>query len=94
MVKGTTESGLAFEIDENRLNDMEVIDTLAELSETEEGSNIDITKLSKLITRLLSPDMKKKLYDHVRTSDGRVPIDEVSKVFFEVLRFNGETKNS
>lgn len=93
MVKGTTVTGLEFEVDENRLNDMEVIDTLADLSEAEDGKNVDMSKLSKLIRMVLSPEMKKKLYDHVRTPDGRVPIDKVSEEFFAILKFDGDTKN-
>jgi hypothetical protein len=95
MIKGATKSGLEFEIDENRLNDMEVIDTLTELSEADtDKSNLDLSKLSKLISKVLTKDMKKKLYDHVRTEDGRSPIDKVSEEFFEILQYNGETKNS
>ena len=94
MISGVTKSGLKFEVDEIRLDDMEVIDALAELSGTDADEKIDLTQLSKLITKVFSPEMKKKLYAHVLTPDGRSPIEAVSKEFFEILQYNGETKNS
>ena len=88
MIRGTTSTGFSFEVDEIRVNDMRVIDAMVEA----EGGNFG--GVSKLINLVLDPAMKKALYDHVRTDDGRVPIAECSKKIFEILKFDGETKNS
>lgn len=87
MIKGTTESGLDFEVDENKVNDMRVIDAMVE---AEGGS---LSAVSRLITLVFTPEMKAKIYEHVKTEDGRSPIQDVLQVVFEILKYNGETKN-
>lgn len=87
MIKGTTASGFTFEIDENKVNDMRVIDAMVE---TEEGN---IGGISKLISLIFDKAQKKALYTFCADENGRVDIEECSKVVFEILSFNGETKN-
>ena len=88
MIKGTTESGFAFEIDETRVNDMRVIDAMVE---AEDGS---LGGVSKLISLVFDKAQKKALYAFCADENGRVDIERCTRVVFEVLQFDGETKNS
>lgn len=86
MIKGTTESGFGFEFDPKNVNDMEWLELAAEA----EG---DPTKYPKVIEMALGREQKKRLYDHIRTDSGRVPIDKAMEVFREIMDIAGE-KNS
>lgn len=62
-----TGTGFECDIDEVVLDDMEVLDYLAAI----DGQ--DFTKYPPLLAKLFKPEVKKALYDHIRTPDGRVP---------------------
>ena len=85
-MKGKTKTGFEFDIPDENF-DMEFIDTLAELDES------NPVKMSKLITLLFDgTDGKAKLYDHVRTEAGKVPTDAVAQEVTDI--FNAIPKNS
>lgn len=84
MKKGKTESGFKFEIDEKVLDDMELIDAMA----ASQGD--DPTQISTVVVKIFGADQRKKLYDHVRTEDGRVPITEVANIITEIINSLGE----
>lgn len=85
--KGTTSEGFEFEIEAERLDNMELIDTLAELDDG------DYLSVSRLVTMLLGKDQKKRLYDFCRTETGVVPVEKVAQAFAEILSAHKETKN-
>lgn len=88
MLKGKTTSGFKFQIDETVANDMELMEELAK-------ANTDTTVFPSVLERILGADQKKALYDHLRTEDGRVPIDVCINEFAEIMTLAGEaTKNS
>lgn len=88
MREGTTKSGFKFKIDERRLDDMEFMELLASVDE-------EPLKLPELIETMLGAEQKKKLYDHLRTKDGRVPIQKTTDIVGEIMNIAGEdTKNS
>lgn len=87
MINGTTKSGFTFEMDETRVNDMRVIDAMVEA----EANNIG--GISKLITLLFDKEQKKALYTFCTNEQGRVDIKKCTEVVFEILNFDGETKN-
>lgn len=70
MINGTTKTGFAFLVDKNALNDMELVDILADDTVDESF------RMSRLVKKLLPGDQRKALYDHVRVN-GRVPVDAV-----------------
>lgn len=70
MVKGKTKSGFKYEIPDEAMNDMELLDILTSVSEGE------IQEMTKAADKLLGKEQRLKLYEHIRTDDGRVPIDK------------------
>lgn len=89
MRKIVLENGLELEVNENNLNNMELLDALAEM---EEDNTLAVSTAVKLA---LGAENRKKLYNAVRTKDGNVPIEEVVKCFTEILNKLGDNaKNS
>lgn len=89
MIKGTTESGFSFEIPEANFNNMEVIDLLREIQKGEDGEIGEAEMLfavSGLADLLLGKKGKKRLYDHLRTETGQVPIDAVMEEVMNIFK--------
>ena len=88
MVKGTTKSGFRFEVDPDAMNDMELVDVLAD------DTMDEAFRMSHVLKKLLPGNQRKALYDHVR-KDGRVPVDAVVAEVGEIFTALGNTgKNS
>ena len=83
MVEGVTASGFPFAYDEQIMNDFEIVDAIADIV-SEEPSRL-LTGLSTFISKVMGSEGKKSLYDHVRTPDGRVPIDKIQVEITEML---------
>ena len=89
MIKVKTKSGFEAEIDENVINNMELVDALEDVSDS---NPLAISKVCKLI---LGEKTRKKLYDHIRNKDGRVPIEDISKEIMDIFEaFGDKGKNS
>lgn len=50
--------------------------------------------MSRLTLRLLGKEGRKKLYDHLRTPDGRVPVAKVADALGELMNSFTAGKNS
>lgn len=88
MLKGKTKSGFEFEIDEKLADDMELLEAIAETAQNE-------LALPALIKKLLGPEQKDRLYEHLRTKKGNVPIKKTMEEFEEIMNTASEkTKNS
>lgn len=87
MISGVTKNGFAFEIADERADNMELIDALADIDDG------NLLAVSKVLTLLLGPEQKKKMYDFVRTEDGIVSAQTVSEMIVEILATKKETKN-
>lgn len=85
MIKGKTESGFEFEVDEQCIDDMELVDALSETM------NDNPLAFSIVCTKLFGVDQKKALYDHLRNANGRVPLEEISKAIGDVFKAFGDT---
>ena len=80
MIKGTTSSGFNYEIPDDALDDMELLDALVDM---DEGSS---TSYRYAIKALLGEEQRQALYEHVRNKKtGRVSAKAVFKEFAEVL---------
>lgn len=87
MRKGTLENGFKYEVDENILDDMELLDAIAEAEE-------DPLKISIVSKKILGTEQRKRLYDHIRREDGTVPVEEASQAIADILEsFGDEGKN-
>ena len=88
MTTAKTESGFSIELEESALDNMEVLDALSDL---DEGNPL---AMSRLVVKLLGKDGKKRLYDHLRTEDGRVPASAVESAIMELFQSINAGKNS
>lgn len=79
MTKVTTASGFGAEIDEAVLDDMELLDMLMATS----GDNV--RHLPAILGKLLGEEGKRRLYDHVRTPEGRVPYGAIDRELTEIF---------
>lgn len=79
MITGVTSSGFEFSIEESTLDNMELLDALEEMSEE------NTLALSKVLDLILGKEQKKKLYEHLRTEDGRVPVSKVNDEIMEIF---------
>lgn len=82
-ITGKTKSGFAFAVEKDVVDDMELIDDLAE---ADDGDPLAISKVCK---RVLGADQRKRLYDHLR-KDGRVPIKDVAECIIEIFAAMGQ----
>lgn len=81
--------GFALEIADNAMDNMELIDALAEMANDE-----DYLAICKVVKLILGKDGRKKMYDHLRTEDGRVPVEKVSEAIKEIFSaYNNQGKN-
>lgn len=89
MVNGKTKTGFAFSVDENAMNDMRLVDVLAD-KEID-----DAFRMSYILKRILPDDQREKLYDHVQKENGRVPVDAVVAEIEDIFAALGDAgKNS
>jgi hypothetical protein len=88
-MKGKTESGFEFEINESNLDDMRFIDALANL---DAGNPIAISQLANI---MFSQEQKKLLYQHLaeRDKEGKVRIEPFIKEITDILTYKEDTKN-
>lgn len=88
-IHGKTSTGFEFSVDPDAIRDMEFI----ELAAAVEDNGL---LLPKMIECVLGVKQKQALYDHVRSANGRVLIDNINdeiKEIFDALNTNSETKN-
>lgn len=95
MRKGITTTGFEYSYDESKLDDMRFVDLLATIIDEDSEDLKIITSASKIITMILGPAQKAKLYDHIASqNDGRVPVDVVMSELNNIIQPNEEaTKN-
>lgn len=89
-MKGKTESGFEFNIDESNLDDMNFVDALSDLV-----SGDDITAISRVANYLFGKDQKKRLYKHLagRDEKGKVRLEAFTKEIVDILNSQADTKN-
>lgn len=81
----TLKSGYILKIDENVLNNMELIDTLADMQTDE-----DLLSISK-ISKMIFGEKKKDVYDSFRNDKGEVPITDIVNAIKDVFENIGKT---
>lgn len=86
LLNGKTAAGFEYQVDPDALNDMELMEDMAEVDQNP-------LKLPKVICAVLGETQKKAFYDFYRTESGRVPIDVISAAFVEIMSVNKQGKN-
>lgn len=82
-------NGFKMELDDNVMDNMELVDALAE------ADGEDALAVSKIARMILGKEKRKQLYDYLRTGDGRVPVEAVSNSIKEIFdSFGDKGKNS
>lgn len=88
MQKVITKSGFECLVDKKQMDDMELVDKIAE---ADAGNPLAV---SAVIGKVLGKEQKVKLYNHLRNEDGRVPIEKVGEEIVEIITSLGsEGKN-
>lgn len=88
MQKVITKSGFECLVDKKQMDDMELVDKIAE---ADAGNPLAV---SAVIEKVLGKEQKVKLYNHLRNEDGRVPIEKVGEEIVEIITSLGnEGKN-
>ena len=82
-----TASGFTCKIDPVILDDMRLMDLIAELDENQ-------LLYPKFVKFLLGADTKEKLYKHLETKDGRVPIAALDAELKEIMEQLGDGEDT
>lgn len=85
MKKITLKDGFELEVDENRLDNMELVDAMSDLVEGE-----NVLAMARVVRALLGEKVKKALYAHLKTEDGRVPTEKVGNAVTEIMNALGQ----
>ena len=80
----TLKNGLKLELDEKTMDNMELVDVLADAADDDP---LAVSRMGKLI---LGKEKRKMLYDSLRSEDGRVPVEAVSNAIKEIFEAFGE----
>ena len=88
MITAETKDGFAVELSEEALDNVELLDALAAVQDS------DVLSLGRTIRLLMGKAQAKKLYDHLRTEDGRVPASAVESAIMELFQSINAGKNS
>lgn len=79
MITGKTERGFEFQIEEEALDDMELLDALVDID------NGRTDKISTVCVKLLGKEQRARLYDFLRGENGRVKASDASQAVYEIL---------
>ena len=95
MLKGTTKSGFAFEVDEAAADDMRLVDALAACMADDTDSFQVISAASRAAELLLGKAQKAALYAHIgKDRGGRVPAAELMNELEDIMSGGSAEKNS
>lgn len=87
MIKDKTATGFEFQLNENVLDNMELLELMVEV---QKGSPAALIPAFRMV---LGDEQRKALYDHLRTEDGRVPVKAVAEAFAEIVKAAQKGKN-
>lgn len=86
-----TPSGFECDISPAVWDDMEVLDLFVEMS-TGDDTTAGLA-VPRLLAKIFTPEQKRAFYDHIRTPDGRVPIQATTAEIMALINaLGGDTK--
>lgn len=87
MIEGTTSTGFSFRIEDDAADDYELLETLTDID------NGEWNKVTDMTTRLLGPEQRDALKEHVRGENGRVSFKKICNEVGEIFSAANKTKN-
>lgn len=87
MLRGKTESGFAYEIDEEVMDDYDFLEILCKIDDGDTALTV------KMVDMLLGEKQKEELKNHLRTENGRVSAKKMLAEVMEIFRATKEGKN-
>ena len=87
MIEGATSTGFQFKIEDDAADDYELVEVLTEID------NGEWQKVTEMTTRLLGPEQRDALKEHVRGENGRVSFKEICNEVGEIFVAANKTKN-
>lgn len=87
MLEGKTKAGFKYKVPDSSLDNMELVDALAEIDKNP-------LAISKVVVMLLGEEQKQAMYDFYRTKKGNVPVDKISDAIGEIFNAHNDAKNS
>ena len=88
MIKGKTQTGFEYELNEKVLNNYELVENIAEIEENP-------LAITTIVKQLLGKDGTERLKEHIRDENGIVTTDKMMKEIVDIFQNSGkETKNS
>lgn len=84
MIQVKLKHGFTCELPDDVMDNMELVDALAE---GDENNPLALTRICKLI---YGDKIRKELYDSLRTEDGRVPITAIAEAVKETFELFGD----
>lgn len=78
-IKGKTQSGFVYEIEEARLNNYELLEAIGELEDNP-------MVISKMVIMLLGKEQTNQLKDHLRDEEGLVPVEKMTEEITEIFQ--------
>ena len=87
-MRGKTESGFEYEIEEEILDDYDFLEILCQI---DEGA---VTPIVKMVDMLLGKEQKEKLKRHIRSQSGRVSATKLLNEVMEIFNATKAGKNS
>ena len=87
MLKGKTESGFEFELEEDVLDDYELLEALRKTDKEGAQEAIDVVNI------LLGEEQKERLKEHVRNEKGKVSAERLLGEVGEIFAFLNGGKN-
>lgn len=87
MLKGKTNSGFEFILEDEALDDYELLETLQEIDKGNYG------RVTEMVNMLLGESQKDALKDHIRAENGRVSAKALISEVMEIFKLSNEGKN-
>ena len=87
MINGKTSTGFEFQLHDECMDDMELLERMMEIQNGNPAALIPALKL------LLGEEQKNQLYNHLRICDGRVPVKATAQAFAEICQAARKGKN-
>lgn len=86
MLKGTTKTGFRYEIADERLNNFELVEILADIDENP-------LLMPKLLDLLLGERQARNLKNYLRDEDGFVSTEKIEATITEIFNSKSKVKN-